>query len=58
MCFNIGHGILFVRGIPNYSEARMAALPLIHRLANLPENKLTKYKRPEIYYSRGWSHGV
>jgi hypothetical protein len=32
----IGLGILFVNGIPDYPEARKAALPSIWQLGNLP----------------------
>ena len=53
-----GHGILFVNGIPGYSEQRKKTLPLFHRLANLPPATLKKYERPEIYHSQGWSCGV
>ena len=55
---NKGLGILFVNGIPNYSQQRKAPLPLFHRLANLPKDKLKKYERPQIFYSQGWSCGV
>lgn len=53
-----GLGILFVEGIPNYSNIRKATLPLFHKLATLPTEKLKKYEMPEIYYSKGWSCGV
>ena len=39
-------------------EQRKATLPLFHKLANLPAETLKKYMRPEIFHSRGWSHGV
>ena len=38
-----GLGILFVQAIPNYPEVRKATLPLFHKLANLPADKLKKY---------------
>jgi hypothetical protein len=31
-----GHGILFVKGIDGYTEARREALPLINDVAKLP----------------------
>lgn len=55
---NLGHGILFVNGIPEFVERRKATLPLFHQLANLPQDTLKKYERPEIFYSLGWSNGV
>lgn len=43
---NSGHGILFVKNIPDFIETRRATLPLFHQLANLPPNILAKYARP------------
>lgn len=42
----LGHGILFVNGIPDYPEARKATLPSIWELGNLPTQTLKKYERP------------
>lgn len=47
-----------MQGIPDYPELRRATLPLFHKLANLPAEKLKKYERPDIFYSKGWSCGV
>ena len=44
--------------IPGFVELRKSTLPLFSRLANLPEETLKKYMRPEIFHSRGWSCGV
>lgn len=53
-----GYGILFVKNIPDYAEARQKLLPQAWRLANLPPETLEKLKHPEVYHSRGWSCGV
>jgi len=53
-----GLGILFVKNIPKYVEARRDLLPQARRLANLPPASLEKLTRPEIYHSIGWSCGV
>jgi hypothetical protein len=50
--------LLVVNGIPDYPEARKAALPAIWQLGNLPSETLKKYERPEIFHSLGWSKGV
>jgi hypothetical protein len=44
--YNLGLGILFVNGIPDYPEARQSTLPLFWQLANLPQKTLIKYTRP------------
>ena len=56
--FIVGHGILFVDGIPDFVEIRKATLPLFTKLATLPKGTLKKYARPEIFHSLGWSCGV
>ena len=53
-----GLGILFVKNIPDYVQARQNLLPQAWRLATLPEASLNKLKRPDIYHSRGWSCAV
>lgn len=53
-----GLGILFVKNIPDYVQARKNLLPQAWRLANLPPTSLQKLMRPDIYHSRGWSCGV
>lgn len=50
-----GLGMLFVCGIPGYAQLRKQTLPLIQRLASLPADKLRKYERPDMYFTRGWS---
>lgn len=53
-----GLGILFVKNIPDYVQARQNLLPQAWKLANLPPPSLKKLMRPDIYHSRGWSCGV
>jgi hypothetical protein len=43
---SIGHGILFVDGVPDFPDIRKATLPLFTKLATLPESTLKKYSRP------------
>jgi isopenicillin N synthase-like dioxygenase len=52
-----GPGLLVVKNIPEYTEARMNLLPLAQKLANLPKDQLKKYEIPEAFYAIGWSHG-
>ena len=52
-----GLGLLVVRGIPGFVEARAAALPFSHSFATLPEAVKQKYIHEPSFYSFGWSHG-
>ncbi|KAL4463191.1 hypothetical protein ABPG74_007192 [Tetrahymena malaccensis] len=52
-----GVGLCLVKNVPKYTEYRSSLLPLGHQLANLPQEKLDKLTRPELFYSSGWSHG-
>lgn len=36
----LGHGILFVDGIPDYQEVRASTLPLFQKIAHLPTHVL------------------
>ena len=53
-----GTGILAIRGVPGFVEAKNAFLPEAHKLATLPtaylEEHLTDAKS---LYNAGWSHG-
>ena len=56
-----GHGslgIVAIRGVPNFLEARSKFLPMAHALRHLPtkylEEQLTD---PKTLYNAGWSHG-
>lgn len=53
-----GLGLLVVKNIPGYVEARANLLPQAYRLATLPATNLKKLMRPEIFHSKGWSCGV
>jgi len=52
-----GYGICLVKNVPNYTKLRNELLPLAHKLANLPKEKLEKLEFPETFYQVGWSHG-
>jgi len=52
-----GFGVLCVSGIPGYAKARADLLPRAYDLANLPKDYLETLTRPEVFHSRGWSHG-
>ena len=52
-----GVGLLTVKNVPNYVEARSELLPLSRKFADLPEDTKEKYVHKESYYSFGWSHG-
>lgn len=52
-----GIGVLTVKNVPNFVEARAKMLPLAREFAILPEEIKEKYVHKESYYSFGWSHG-
>lgn len=52
-----GVGVLTVKNVPNYSQAREKLLPLARKFAILPDEIKEKYVHKESYYSFGWSHG-
>lgn len=53
-----GSGLVAIRNVPGFVEAKRAFLPMAHDLVTLPseylENKLTD---AESLYNAGWSHG-
>ena len=51
-----GFGILVIRNVPGFAEAKQAFLPMAHALAHLPnlERDLTD---ATSLYNAGWSHG-
>ena len=53
-----GLGILAVRGIPGYKEARALALPQAYAFGNLPEDVKKRYVDEKSTFSFGWSHGM
>lgn len=52
-----GLGLLLVKGIPQYAEARKRLLPLIHKFANLPPEVRKKMECPDSNFGVGWVHG-
>lgn len=51
-------GLLAIRGVPDFVEARDAFLPLAHPLARLPPDYLDSHLTdPSSLYNAGWSHG-
>lgn len=52
-----GVGLLTVKNVPDYVEARSRLLPLAKKFADLPDEVKEKYVHKESYYSFGWSHG-
>ena len=52
-----GVGLLTVKNVPSYAEARQELLPLSRRFAMLPDSAKEKYVHKESFYSFGWSHG-
>jgi isopenicillin N synthase-like dioxygenase len=52
-----GIGLLTVKNVPGFLEARQRLLPLARQFALLPEEVKQKYVHQESFYSFGWSHG-
>src|SRR5437868_5333827 len=52
-----GIGVLTVKNVPRFVEARARLLPLARQFALLPEETKNKYVHEESHYSFGWSHG-
>jgi isopenicillin N synthase-like dioxygenase len=52
-----GLGLLLVRGVPNFAQARAAALPHAYTFGLLPKSTLDKYEHSASSFSFGWSHG-
>lgn len=52
-----GTGLLTVKNVPLYIDARSKLLPLSNKFANLSDDVKSKYVHPNSYYSFGWSHG-
>jgi len=51
-------GIVAIRGVPSFLDARNEFLPMAHGLAHLPSDYLeTKLSDPKTLYNAGWSHG-
>jgi hypothetical protein len=53
-----GYGILGIRNVPGFVEAKEAFLPLAHKLATLPQEYLDEHLTDaQSLYNAGWSHG-
>jgi isopenicillin N synthase-like dioxygenase len=52
-----GAGLLTVKNVPGFVEARRILLPLARKFALLPDDVKDKYVHAESYYAFGWSHG-
>jgi len=52
-----GTGLLTVKNVPGFIEARATLLPLSKKFADLSDDVKQKYVHKESYYSFGWSHG-
>ena len=51
-------GIIAIRNIPNFINAKQRLLPLAHTLAHLEPEYLEKHlSDPKSFYNAGWSHG-
>lgn len=52
-----GNGIIGIRNVPGFVEAKRDLLSLAHSLAHLPAEELKELEDPETLYNSGWSHG-
>jgi len=51
-------GIIAIRNIPNFIDAKRKFLPLAHALAHLDPDYLERHlSDPKSFYNAGWSHG-
>ena len=50
-------GIIAIRNIPNFVEAKNAFLPMAHALAHLNPECYNELEDPTSFYNAGWSHG-
>jgi len=52
-----GYGILAIRGVPGFVEAKNACLTQAYDLAHLKPEELNALEDPVSWYNAGWSHG-
>lgn len=52
-----GVGILAIRNVPGFVQAKQDLLPLAHQLQKLPSEELKKLEDEESLFNSGWSHG-
>ena len=50
-------GIIAIRSVPEFLEARSKFLPMAHSIAHLDSPSLDELTDPESFYNTGWSHG-
>ena len=50
-------GIIAIRNVPGFVEAKNAFLPMAHTLAHLEPEYLKSLEDPTSFYNAGWSHG-
>ncbi len=50
-------GIIAIRNIPNFVEAKNAFLPMAHALAHLNPECYKELEDAKSFYNAGWSHG-
>lgn len=50
-------GLICVKNVPQYSEARRRLLPLSYQFASMDQSAKQLMEDPESMYSFGWSHG-
>mmetsp|Transcript_21515 Transcript_21515/g.30770 ORF Transcript_21515/g.30770 Transcript_21515/m.30770 type:complete len:384 (-) Transcript_21515:107-1258(-) len=50
-------GIIAIRNIPNFVEAKNAFLPMAYALAHLKPECHKELEDPKSFYNAGWSHG-
>jgi isopenicillin N synthase-like dioxygenase len=52
-----GAGLLVVKNVPGFVEARGTLLPISKKFAELEDSVKEKYVKEDTFYSFGWSHG-
>jgi isopenicillin N synthase-like dioxygenase len=52
-----GYGVIGIRGVPSFVEAKKACLTQAYDLAHLPQEDLRNIEDPVSLYNAGWSHG-
>eukprot|EP00518_Triparma_eleuthera_P000794 CAMPEP_0182453986 /NCGR_PEP_ID=MMETSP1319-20130603/808_1 /TAXON_ID=172717 /ORGANISM="Bolidomonas pacifica, Strain RCC208" /LENGTH=327 /DNA_ID=CAMNT_0024651951 /DNA_START=83 /DNA_END=1062 /DNA_ORIENTATION=+ len=52
-----GLGVIAIRDIPGFTDAKAALLPQAHTLAHLPQSDLENLEDSKSLFNAGWSHG-
>jgi isopenicillin N synthase-like dioxygenase len=52
-----GTGIIGIRNVPDFVQAKQDLLPLAYPLAHLPAEELQLLEDPDSLFNAGWSHG-